>query len=301
VSGTTAAAEKEMGVPVLLALTAHTVISSGTHLVTRHAAQLWPPMALLTARALISGVVFVVLLFVVKGPVLPPKGTRLAYLGLGFLAGPLNQGFFVLGMAKTHAVHAGLLYALTPIGVYLLGIALGREKLEARRAIGVVLAFLGVTVLLARRVFGAEGGLVGDLWLSGAMVAWVGWTVESRRFSIAHGGFRTAAWSIIAGVLWMVPLGPLVLSREVIAAVPEPGWVDLAYLVVMTSVVSYALWNFALSRIVASRVAVFANLQPVLTALGAWAFLGEPLGWDVLFAGVFVLAGVRLAQTPAAG
>ncbi len=290
-----------MGAAVLVALTAHTVISSGTHLITRHAALIWPPLALLTARALISGLVFVALLFVVRGPVLPPKGTRLAYLGLGLLAGPLNQGLFVLGMAKTHAVHAGLLYALTPIGVYLLGIMLGRERLEARRAVGVVLAFLGVSVLLARRVFGAEGGLVGDLWLSGAMLAWVAWTVESRRFSIEHGGFRTAAWSLIAGVLWMLPLGPLTLSGETLAAIPRAGWADLAYLVVMTSVVSYALWNFALSRIVPSRVAVFANLQPVLTALGAWAFLGEPLGWDVLVAGVFVLGGVRLAQTPAPG
>jgi len=47
------------------------------------------------------------------------------------------------------------------------------------------------------------------------------------------------------------------------------------YLIVMTSVVAYLLWSWALAHLAAARVAVFTNLQPLATALLAQAFLGE--------------------------
>ena len=53
-----------------------------------------------------------------------------------------------------------------------------------------------------------------------------------------------------------------------------------------------------LGRMEASKVAVFANLQPVATALAAWLWLGEPLTWEMGAGGALVLAGVRLTLAP---
>jgi drug/metabolite transporter (DMT)-like permease len=64
----------------------------------------------------------------------------------------------------------------------------------------------------------------------------------------------------------------------------------------MTSVVAYVLWYFALARMEASKVAVFSNLGPVLTAIGAWAFQGERITWEIFVGGLLVLAGVRFTQ-----
>lgn len=63
--------------------------------------------------------------------------------------------------------------------------------------------------------------------------------------------------------------------------------------------VSYAAHGiryYALSRMTASRVAVFANLQPVATALAAWAVLGDPITWEIVAGGALVIAGVRMTQ-----
>jgi drug/metabolite transporter (DMT)-like permease len=73
-------------------------------------------------------------------------------------------------------------------------------------------------------------------------------------------------------------------------------WSAIAYLAVVTSVVSYFLWYYALGKMTASKVAVFSNLQPVATALAAWAFLHEPLTWEIALGGALVLAGVWLTQ-----
>ena len=75
-----------------------------------------------------------------------------------------------------------------------------------------------------------------------------------------------------------------------------PALLGVTYLVLFSSVASYALWNFALARIEASAAAIFSNLQPVGTALAAWAFLGEPLTVSMLLGGALVLGGVRLSM-----
>lgn len=282
---------------VLVAILAQITISAGTHLAAKQATFFIPPLLLVTLRLLLSGVVFSLILLLTPGPKLPPRKSW-GWLALfGLLAGPVNQGLFMYGLVRSKATHGGLLYALTPIGVYLMAIGLRREKPQLRRFLGIVVAFAGVTVLLlGRGLAEARGPLVGDLFILGAVAAWVVWTTESGPFAAAHGGLRTAAWSLIAGALWVVPVAPFVLTRDALSAIAPTGWWCLSYLVVLASVVSYALWNFALARIEASRVAVFANLQPVATALAAWWLLGEPMGWEVAIGGLLVLVGVRLAQ-----
>lgn len=283
--------------PVLAALLAQTAISAGTHLAAKQATGLISPVLLVELRLVLSAVVFAVVLATLRGPKLPPRRTWGWLFGFGFVAGPLNQGLFMYGLTSSKATHAALLYALTPIGVYLVAVALGRERARTMRFVGIAAAFAGVvTLLLGRGLQEALGPLVGDLFILGAVVAWVAWTTESRPFAAEHGGLRTAAWSIIVAGVWMLPLAPFVVSVDAVKAITPTGWACLAYLVVLTSVVSYALWNYALARVDASRVAIFANLQPVATALAAYFLIDEPLGWEVGVGGALVLLGVRLAQ-----
>ncbi len=282
---------------VLAAILLQITISAGTHLAAKQATGIIAPVLLVTLRLVFSAVVFVGLLAVLPGPKVPPRRTWGWLLLYGFIAGPMNQGLFLYGLARSRATHGGLLYALTPIGVYLLGIALKREQAKPIRFVGIAIAFTGVIVLLlGHGLQDAMGPLVGDLFILGAVAAWVVWTTESRPFSAEHGGVRTAAWSMIVGGLWMIPVVPFVVTTDALRAITPVGWWCLSYLVVLTSVVSYALWSFALARVSSSRVAVFSNLQPVATALAAWAVLGEPMGWGVLLGGGLVLIGVRLAQ-----
>lgn len=283
--------------PVLLALLGQTAISAGTHLAARRATQDVDAISLVTMRILLSAAGYVGVLAALKGPLLPPRNTWGWWLLFGFLAGPVNQGFFVYGLSQSKASHAGLLYGLTPVGVYLFSVARGREKPTRARLLGIGVAFAGVLVLLLGRGLGkALGPLVGDLFILGAVVAWVFWTAESREKAQTFGGLRTAGWSLIAGALWCLPAAPFVVKLDAFLAAPAIAHWCLAYLVLLTSMGSYALWNYALSRTEASRVAVFANLQPIATAVAAWALLDEKLGWELLAGGGLVLIGVRLAQ-----
>lgn len=292
-----AAAPARMSPVVLAAVLGQSLISAGTHLAAKSATAALPASALLPLRMVFSALLYAVILSQLSAPRWPPRERWGWILGYGFLTGPVNQGLFLLGLQHSRATHASLLYALTPVGVYLLGVARGREVSSPRRWLGIALALAGVVVLLLGRGLGEERALLfGDVLLAGAVVAWVFWTSDSRAFATEYGGVRTAGWTMLAGGLWALPMLPFTLEPAQLAQAPSHVWSSLAYLVVMTSVVSYALWNFALARVESSRVAVFANVQPVLTSVAAWWALGEPLGWSWAVCTALVIAGVRLAS-----
>jgi drug/metabolite transporter (DMT)-like permease len=288
-----------MSVGVVVALLCQTVISGGTYLVAKRALTEVPVATLVLWRFLISGVVFALLVLVLPGPALPPRRAVPMALFLGFLTGPLNQGLFFAGLQRSTAAHAALLYALTPIGVYLYSVLRGREAPSARAWLGLLLAFAGALVLLlAHGLRALSGVFVGDILILGAVTAWVLYTAEGKPFIGEHGPLRATSWTMIAGALWLLPLSPWVLRPERVLGASPVVTGAILYLALLTSVVSYSLWYWALGRTEASKVAVFSNLQPVVTAVAAWLVLEERIGWEVAVGGVLVLAGVRLTSTP---
>ena len=115
----------------------------------------------------------------------------------------------------------------------------------------------------------------------------------------------TWAGAVVAGScaglalrLALFGLGALLVHsyRADIAHASQAAWWGVAYLIVMTSVVAYLLWYWALAHLAAARVAIFTNLQPLATALMAQLFLGDSVTAGFYLAAAVVMAGVLLAQ-----
>ncbi len=286
------------GAPVYAALTLHVLSSAGTFLVGKRTLLEIEPLAVLTSRFVLSAVLFCIILFAVPGPVLPPRAAWRRIWFLGFFAGPLNQGLFLWGLARSTPAHAALFYALTPLAVYLYALWRGQERPSPRRFAGIAIAVLGVTILLlGRGLRAAMGPLVGDLFILVAVAAWAVYTAEGKTFAEEHGVVRATCWTLIAAAIWILPCAPSVLASRPFLSARAIGLAGIGYLVVVSSLLAYLLWYFALSRLPASRVAVFSNLQPVVTALAAYWLLGEALNWEMAVGGALVLLGVRLTQT----
>jgi drug/metabolite transporter (DMT)-like permease len=224
---------------------------------------------------------------------------------LSFAAVPVNQGFFLYGLQLSTAAHAALLYTLTPLFVLLLAQAVLGEFAGWRTAAGTALALGGTLyVLLHRGIDLSRGPLVGDLLLLIAVIAWAVYTAEGRELVAEHGALPTIAWTLIGGTLLYLPLGlgsllSPTIRADIAHASPEAWW-GIAYLIVITSVVAYLLWYWALRHLAAARVAIFTNLQPLATAFLAHVFLGERVTAQFLAGAVVVIAGVLLAQWKAA-
>lgn len=109
--------------------------------------------------------------------------------------------------------------------------------------------------------------------------------------------FATLFWSLLAP-WWDFPGGRIddhVSLLGNLASDHLPVWVLMLWMVVLGTIVPFALVVGALQRISATRAGITAMLEPVLAIVIAWAWLGESLDPVQLSGAAVTLAGVSLA------
>jgi drug/metabolite transporter (DMT)-like permease len=232
-----------------------------------------------------------------------PQRTRLLpadrgrVLLLGFLAVPVNQGFFLFGLEHTTPTHASLLYALTPLVVFLLARRILGEGHAREKLLGIGAAFLGVTVILLERGLAHElRVLSGDALILVAVFAWAAYTVLSKPLLERYPPVMVTSWVIVAGSLMFLPAAALPGALPEPARLTAPVLTGILYLAIGTSVIAYPLWLYALRRLSASKVAITSNTQPVLTGILSWIIFGERFSAGFLIGAALILLGVTWVE-----
>ena len=283
---------------VHLVMLLHSLLSAGTYLAAKRALAELSPWEVALVRFSLAGLFYAVL--VARQRVSLPRRDLWGLAALGVVAIPINQGFFLYGMAYTSPGHGALLYALSPIFVFLLARWRLGEPVTAPKVAGIATAFAGVVVvLLGRGALGGPGpaeGLYGDLMILVAVVAWAVFAVAGKVYAERHGVRTMTGVAISSGSLLYLPFGLALSEGASFRRLSPAGWGSVAYLVVVTSIVAYLLYYWAMKRADASRVAIYSNLQPVFTAVLAWVLHGEPITSTFLAGGAMVLAGVLLTE-----
>ena len=111
--------------------------------------------------------------------------------------------------------------------------------------------------------------------------------------------FATIFWSLLAP-WWNFPggrVGDDVSLLGNLASSHLPVWALMVWMVVLGTIVPFALVVAALRHISATRAGITGMLEPVLAIVVAWAWLGESLNLTQLSGVAATLAGISLAQT----
>lgn len=201
--------------------------------------------------------------------------TLLLYAALGF----------------TGAVNAAVISAINPAVIALGAAIFLRERLNRVQVAGIVVAFVGVTVVLTGGDLGRlveQGFGVGDLLVIASVLAWTVYSLLSRRLATPP-ITATAVQSVFA----VVTMLPVIAFTGVSLPTSGAGALGLAYIVIFPSIAGYALWNIGASKVGPSRAGIFLNLLPVFTVVIALV-LGATLELPVLIGGAVVIAGVYL-------
>jgi drug/metabolite transporter (DMT)-like permease len=276
----------------------HSALSAGTYIAGKRALAELSPVEVALARFTLAAAVHAVVLWRMR---VRFEGRDVAAIaGLGVLAVAVNQLLFLGGLSLSTPGHAALLYATTPIFVFLAEWLRGRERATGQKVTGIAIAFAGTVVVLGGRgVLGGAGArdmLLGDVLLLFAVVSWALYAVGGKSYAGKYGGLATGSGTLVAGTLLCAPVGMFFFDTADVTAMSGWGLASLGYLVLVTSVVAWLIYYWALGRADASRVAIWSNLQPVLTALIAWLVYGEPLTAPFLAGGAMVVAGVLLTE-----
>ena len=278
-------------------LMVQTLMASATHIVAKAVVGVIDPLSLTLTRSLISALAMGGMLLL-RGRWTPiaREDYRLIFW-LSLLAIPVNQFCFLFGMRYTVPSNAALLYAATPILVLLFSRVLLRERLTRRKAGGVVLALIGVVIVIFERGFTASMQYVyGNMIIVIAVMAWGLYTVLGKRLIMTYGAIQASAMTIIMGTVLFIPIGIQPALQFPFETLTLPHWLEILYLGIVTSVFAYSLWYYAISRIEVGKVAIFTNLQPVMTTLLAVILLGQTITIPFVVGGLIAMCGVIFVQ-----
>jgi len=218
----------------------------------------------------------------------------------GLLGVSFNQVLFILGLFYTTAINTTILTATIPVFTLAAAVALGRERLTLRPALGIALAGAGALALLhAQRFDWSSDSFRGDVLLLANCTSYSLYLVLSRPI-LAHYRvvtFTAAVFRYGAILIALVALPEILRFHP--SSVPAAAWFCLAGVVLFCTVIPYLLNSWALARTHASRVAFYVFLQPLLSTILAVSILGESLTGRTVAAAVLILAG--LAVTLARG
>jgi len=209
----------------------------------------------------------------------------------------VNQTLYLWGQSLTSAGHGSILFATTPIWVFLFAIYLLKEKLHWRRAVGTAIALAGaLSIMLSGAIVIGHEYLIGDFIVLISVWAWAAYMILSKPLVEKYGAIRITAYSLAAGALLYTPFGLYWALQFDYSQATVGAWLSVAYMAIGSSVVSYVLLLWVLKHISASRLAVYQNIQPVIATSVAFVMLGERPGLPFFIGGAIVLAGVLITE-----
>lgn len=107
--------------------------------------------------------------------------------------------------------------------------------------------------------------------------------------------FSVGLQMLIAGIIILIICG---ITGKYInpANVGQDSWLAISYLVVFGSLVAYSSYVFAISKLPATLVSVYAYINPVVAVLLGWVLLSEKMNANMLFGTLITLGGVYLVN-----
>jgi drug/metabolite transporter (DMT)-like permease len=257
------------------------------------------PLALAQLRMAGAAFLYVILYFAWRGiPTLRLTKRQWLILALMALTGiTFNQICYIGGLARTSVTHTGLIQAIGPVMVLLLSASIGTEMLTYRKAFGMTVSFAGVALLLLERpAQGSGANWLGDLIVIAAGGFFALYTILMKDVANFYDSLTLNMLVFGLGTIFLVPFCVTSVAEIQWNRVPTYAWWGLAYMVLFGSFLAYLIYAFALEKLSASSVAVFAYLQPLMAALmGIW-LLGEKISISVVIGGIVILIGVHLTE-----
>jgi drug/metabolite transporter (DMT)-like permease len=106
----------------------------------------------------------------------------------------------------------------------------------------------------------------------------------------------TTLWGVLLGTIVLAPLAAGLFVRD---GVPEAGgkaWAAVVFLALVTSIVGYLGWYWALDRGGIARIATLQFLQPVSGFVLAAIVLGENVTVPIAIGSALIVGGILIAQ-----
>ncbi|MBU2703700.1 drug/metabolite transporter (DMT)-like permease [Sporomusaceae bacterium BoRhaA] len=261
------------------------------------------PLNLAGFRFIAAAIIFGSILAVKKSRIYQEDIPQLVVMG--FLS--ITSYFYIqyTGLLYTTSINASLLLATSPVWTTIVSIFIGQEKINRNAIGGILLAFLGVTIVISRgklfSLFMSET-ILGDMLMLLNAIVWAIFTLYGKKIMSKYSPFTAVAYMNIFGTLMLLPIilipNPLnpTSAIEQLSSITLPTIAAVVYLATLCSVYAYYTWYKGIARIGAVRTASFQYVSPLFAFLAGILLLSETISPFMMIGGIMVIFGVYLTN-----
>lgn len=216
----------------------------------------------------------------------------------GGLSLAADVALFFSAIKLTTIANTTVIGALQPVIVALIAHRVFGERIRGRDVVLGLVALAGVAVVVSGAAESADASVRGDLLAVGALFAWSGYFVFSKKTA----GVITSHEYTVGAALWVgIVNAPIALLFGQSLAWPSTtNWLWLLTIAFGAGILGHAMMNWSIQQIPLWLGSTFTLFVPVVSAAAAWVFLDEPLTPVQIAAMAVVLtalAGVVTGQT----
>ncbi len=200
-------------------------------------------------------------------------------------------------LTYTTSSQAGIIAATLPIMVLIGARMVFSETLHTGAICGIVLSIACVATLTLLSGAGdvASNPLLGNSLEVLAMMSAAAYMIVVKKMSLRYNPWSLTALQIIGGTLFFSP-GIYYLIHIEYSSIQWQTIAAIVYLGAFVTLAAFGLYNWAISKISASRASAFINLVPVIAVCIGWMALDETLNTLQGIAAAGVIIGVWLSQ-----
>lgn len=253
-----------------------------------------PPLTLALFRFLIASVILLFLLKKVEPATKLAKGDIPLMALSGLLGVTVFNDFQNIGIKMTTASAASMIIAAIPILTVVGEFSAFKTRLSWIKIISVILSMGGVYCIVASSQQISQEGFLGNLFMLGAAVSWVVYTLITRPLSTRYSQLAVVTYQILFGTLALIPFA--FFETWEWQSVDYSIIIHLIYLGVFCSALANYLYVYAMRILGVSSVSLFINLIPVISVFGGFTILQEAVSGMQILGGVVILFSVYLAN-----
>jgi drug/metabolite transporter (DMT)-like permease len=283
----------------LFAWLAVCLIWGTTYLGIRISLETMPPMLMGGLRWTLAGGALAIYM-AARGERLHGRDAIRGPLLLGFLMLVLGNGGVVWAEQHVPSGLAAVVVAASPF--WMAGVEAfypDGDRLNSRKALGLILGFAGVVLLIWPELMqGGPGGRNFLLGMVSLQVACFGWSIGSsysKRHGRADNIFAAAAAQMLAGGVMMLAIATIRGEWPALAFSTRSASA-FVYLTTIGAIGGFVAYTYALRHLPVSLVSLYAYINPVIAVALGVAILGEPFTVRMAAAAALILGGVAVVR-----
>ena len=281
-----------------LALLALCFLWGTTYLAIRIGVKSFPPFLFSGIRYIISGFAILLWFYFKKDVVWPnlQELKRIIVTGLFIFVG--GNLFLVLAEQSVTSGMAALVNSSFPIWIVLITrIWNPEERISTLSIIGILVGFIGQWFIFYEQLFLLSNGayLLGFLLLIVGLINGSLGTVYMKKFPVKINSVLNAGLQMMISGSVTTVLG-LMMGEGRKINFDATGWYALIYLVIAGSIIGYSLFVYAMDRLPATIVSVYAYINPIVAIWLGLVILKEPISTKTLIAIGITLVGIFIVN-----